>query len=231
MRQAGRLVQEQDAWQSRIGTAQILYQLAAVVGQQGRSQEAIDLYRQVLEMIEHKQASLDILRHIMLYNNLAYHLLLVGDPAAEETIRLGITLAREKGSLSHLPFLYSTSGEIALARGDLDTAEKYFRDGLSMAEQIPIRERIAGLTANLGLVDLRRGNLDQARECFASALQLARQIGSRHLEVRIRIWMAPLLSAEEARTCLNIAQDLAEEAGFQGLLQEIGDLRPDSDQR
>ena len=231
LRQAGRLVQKPDAWQSRIGTAQILYQLAAVVGQQGRSQEAIDLYRQVLEMIEHKQASLDILRHIMLYNNLAYHLLLVGDPAAEETIRLGITLAREKGSLSHLPFLYSTSGEIALARGDLDTAEKYFRDGLSMAEQIPIQERIAGLTANLGLVDLRRGNLDQARECLASALRLARKIGSRHLEVRIRIWMAPLLSAEEARTCLNIAQDLAEEAGFQGLLQEIGDLRPDSDQR
>lgn len=224
LRQAERLCKEPSAQSSCIGLAQVLYQLAGVVGQQGRSQEAIDLYRQVLVMLEHKQASLDILRNIMLYNNLAYHLLLVGDPAAGEYTRLGISLAKEKGSLSHLPFLYSTSGEIALAKGDLDMAEHYFQDGLTLAEQTPFPERIAGLTANLGLVDVRRGDLDQARQHFTSALLLAQQIGTRHLEVRIRIWLAPLLPAEEARLCLETAHELAEQGGMHGLLEEIASL-------
>src|SRR4029079_7927326 len=131
---------------------------AAVVGQQGRSLEAIDLYRKALGMMERGEEKLDILRNIMLYNNLAYHLHLIGDPAASDYIREGIKLAQEKGSLTHLPYLYSTAGEIALAHEELDVAEQYFRDGLSLAEQIPIPERIAGCTANLGLVARRRGD-------------------------------------------------------------------------
>jgi tetratricopeptide (TPR) repeat protein len=144
-----------------------------------------------------------------------------------EYIKKGIDLAKERGSLSHLPYLYSTSGEIALANGDLDAAEKYFSEGLALAEKIPIPERIAGMTANLGLVANERGDIDLARERLGTALKLVEPLGNHHLEVRIRIWLAPMLSLEDARACLNAARVLAEQGGLQGLLEEIEELEKD----
>jgi tetratricopeptide (TPR) repeat protein len=224
LREAERLLHERGIHSSTVTLPQIMYQLAGAVGQQGRSPEAIDLYRQVLDMLDRGSASLDILRQIMLYNNLAYHLHLDGDPSAAEYIQAGIELARDKGSLSHMPYLLSTSGEIALARNDLQGAENYFRDGLALAEQIPVPERVAGLTANLGLVAKARGESDLARERLRKALDLAAQLGSHHLEVRIRIWLAPLLSYEEGVLCLKAARTLAEQDGLRSLLEEIGGL-------
>jgi len=224
LREAERLLHERGIHSSTVTLPQIMYQLAGAVGQQGRSPEAIDLYRQVLDMLDRGSASLDILRQIMLYNNLAYHLHLDGDPSAAEYIQAGIELARDKGSLSHMPYLLSTSGEIALAQNDLQGAENYFRDGLALAEQIPVPERVAGLTANLGLVAKARGESDLARERLRKALDLAAQLGSHHLEVRIRIWLAPLLSYEEGVLYLKAARTLAEQDGLRSLLEEIGGL-------
>jgi tetratricopeptide (TPR) repeat protein len=174
--------------------------------------------------MERGEGTLDTLRNIMLYNNLAYQLHLLGDASATTYIQKGIQLAQERGSLSHPPYLYSTSGEIALADEDLDTAEKYFRDGLRLAKQIPLRERIAGMTANLGLVAKARGKMDLAREQLQKALTLVEPLGNHHLEVRIRIWLAPLLAAQEAQACLNTARVLAERDGLYGLLEEIAQL-------
>ena len=105
-----------------------------------------------------------------------------------------------------------------------DTAEEYFRNGLRLAEQIPIRERIAGMTANLGLVAKARGEMDLAREQLQKALTLVEPLGNHHLEVRIRIWLAPLLPAQEAQACLHSARVLAERDGLNGLLEEIKPL-------
>jgi tetratricopeptide (TPR) repeat protein len=160
----------------------------------------------------------------MVYNNLGYYLHLLGDASAIDYIEKGINLAKDRGSLSHLPYLYSTSGEIALANGDLDAAEKYFNDGLLLAEQIPFPERIAGITANLGLVAKERGDIDLARERLKAALKLVEPLGNHHLEARIRIWLAPLLSLREARTCLNSARILAQQGGLSGLFDEIEEL-------
>ncbi len=161
LHEAERLLHEQKgSFDSQVTTVQIGYSLASVFGQQGRSVEAVEQFLKVLEMMRSGEGTLDTLRNIMLYNNLAYQSHLLGDPSAATYIQKGIQLAQERGSLSHLPYLYSTSGEIALAAHDLDTAEKYFRDGLRLAEQIPLPERIAGITANLGLVAKARGQLD-----------------------------------------------------------------------
>jgi DNA-binding SARP family transcriptional activator len=212
------------SFRSQVTSVQIKYSLAGVFGQQGRSLEAIEQFRQVLEMLERGEGSLDTLRNIMLYNNLAYQLHLVGDASATGYIQAGIRLARERGSLSHLPYLYSTSGEIALARGDLHAAETYFQEGLDLAGQVPLPERIAGLTANLGLVAIEQGRTDLGRERLQKALELVRPLGNGHLEVRIRLWLAPLLSPAEARRCLEPARILAEQGGLAGLLEEIGEL-------
>jgi len=226
LREAERLLREhKGTYKSKVTAVQIKYSMAGVFGQQGRSLDAIEQFRETLDMLQRGEGTLDTLRNIMLYNNLAYYLHLIGDPSALTYIQQGIKLAKERGSLSHLPYLYSTSGEIAMANGDLDAAEKYFKDGLVLAEQIPIPERIAGMTANLGLVAIERGDTELARERLQTALNLVEPLGNHHLEVRVRIWLAPLLSRKDARACLNSARMLAKDGGLEGLLEEIEKLK------
>lgn len=221
LREAERLQNQQAGHSGSNILPVISYELASVIGQQGRSVEAIALYHETLKMLEQGNGKLDMMRTIMLYNDLAYQLHLAEDTSAKEYIQKGIQYAHEKGSLSHLPFLYSTSGEIALAHHDLDAAENFFHDGLTLAEKIPMPERIAGLTANLGLVSIQRGDTTLACEQLKNALTMAEQLGNRHLEVRIRIWLAPLLSPEEAVSCLDAAHTLAAQGGLSSLLEEI----------
>lgn len=213
------------AYQTQITPARRKYQLAAVLGQRGKSAEAVAAYRAALELAQGNPGSLDITRSIMLYNNLAYHLHLLGDQrAAADAVHAGIDVAQEKGSGSHLPYLLSTSGEIALAQNDLDAAERFFDQGLAAARAMPIPERVAGITANLGLVKKARGQNDAARELLTDARERADAVGNGHLAVRIRIWLAPLLSDADARTCLREAYEIAEANGYAGLLHEIAAL-------
>jgi tetratricopeptide (TPR) repeat protein len=223
-REAQKLLDQQPGYSGLITNGLLQYQLASVVGQQGKSVEAVTLYRSALAFVQEDSASLDLLRQIMLYNNLAYHLSLLGDPSAADYARAGMKLAQERGSLSHMPYLLSTSGEIALRQGDLETAEEYFSQGLRLAEQVQVPERIAGLTANLGLVARQRGQTDQARQYLQQSLTLADQLGVLHLAVRIRIWLAPLLPVEEARQQLLTARRIAEGSGFLELLEQIASL-------
>jgi DNA-binding SARP family transcriptional activator/predicted ATPase len=225
VREAERLLSSQAPGASRVSLAQIKYQLAGIVGQQGRAAESVALYREALDLTLNDQQTLDLLRQIMLYNNLAYQLHLLGQqPAAAEYAQAGIKLAQERGSLTHLSYLLSTSGEIALAQGDLDLAETYFNEGLALARQVPIAERIAGHTANLGLVAIRRGQAELARTRLRDALVQAQAVGGGHLSVRIRLWLAPLVPPEEAAGLLREARAAAEEAGYFGLLEEISRL-------
>jgi predicted ATPase len=225
LREAERLLLEPGrTFDTKVTLTQIKYSLAGAFGQQGQTREAVEQFRQVLDIVERGEGRLDTLRNIMAYNSLAYYLHLLGDASAIDYVKKGIALAKDRGSLSHLPYLYSTSGEIALANGDLDAAEKYFSDGLALAEQIPFPERIAGLTANLGLVAKEHGDIDLARERLQTALKLVEPLGNGHLEARIRIWLTPLLPLSEARVCLNSARILAQQGGLSGLLDEIGEL-------
>jgi DNA-binding SARP family transcriptional activator/predicted ATPase len=224
LREAERLLRAQPPGSCAIRLAQIQYQLAGAAGQQGRGREAVALYMQALAQIQQDETALDLLRHIMLYNNLAYHLHLLGDPAASQYAWAGIQLAQARGSMTHLSYLLSTSGEIALAGGELDLAEENFTKGLALAREVPIPERIAGHLANLGLVAIRRGDPSLARQRLMEGLQQARAVGARHLEVRIRLWLAPLEPAAEAARLLSEARALAQTANFGQLLEEIDRL-------
>jgi tetratricopeptide (TPR) repeat protein len=225
LREAERLLQDRAGGVvTKITSLQIKYHLGAVLGQQGRIEEAVAMYREVLDSIQRDEGKLDTFRNIMLYNHLAYYAHLLGDASAAMYAQTGIKLAQEKGSLSHLSSFYSTLGEIALAKGELDTAENHFLEGLKIAEQTPIPVHVAGLTANLGLVAKARGQDDVAREQLQKALNLVQSLGDRHLEVRIRIWLAPLLAEEDAHASLSSARVLAEQGGLKGLLEEIGKM-------
>jgi tetratricopeptide (TPR) repeat protein len=212
----------------RISRAQIAYQLGGVLSQRGEIAAAVAQYREALRLSE-VDRPLDLLRGIMVYNNLAHNLNLLADPEAIEYARLGIQAAREKGSLSHLPYLLSTSGEIALTQNRLEEAQALFEEGLNIAEQIPLPERIAGLTANLGLVAARRGRREEALGHLARSLDSADAVGAQHLAVRIRMWLVPLSPPDEARRRLVEARELAERGGYTQLLGELASLEVEFD--
>lgn len=224
LREAERLMAAPRSFESHLTPARLEYQLAGTLGQQGKLAEAITLYRQALALVDENPEMLELQFQILLYNNLAYNLYLEGDPSAFDYVRTGLQLARDKGSLTHQPYLLSTSGEIALARNELDAAEDLFTEGLRLAQDLSIPERIAGLTANLGLVALQRGDSDLARQHLTDALARADKLSANHLATRIRIWLAPLLPPDQAREQLRDARRTAEASGFRLLLEEMAQL-------
>jgi len=197
---------------------QIKFELGGVSAQQGDLKQAVALYQEALEIADSQDASR---WQILARNNLAYHLHLLGDPAANEHAQAGLKLAQEKGMLSLQTYLFSTLGEIALAANDLDIAEKRFADGLALAERLSIPERVAGLTANLGLVAARRGQTGVAIHRLSTALAQADSLGTQHLAAQIRLWLIPLLPPAEARAMLAEARAIAESGNRRRLLEEI----------
>src|SRR5262249_37220037 len=151
--------------------AQVRFELGNVLAQQGDLPRAIERYREALAAAERAEATIP--QRILILNNLAYHLHLLGDPSASEFAQAGLRLAQEKGVLSFQTYLLSTLGEIALAAEDLPAAEQYFAEGLALAEQLSLPERIAGITANLGLLALRGGQTALAIHRLSSALARA----------------------------------------------------------
>jgi DNA-binding SARP family transcriptional activator len=224
LREAERLLGQPRPFTSRITRALLNYQLGSVMSQQGRHLEAVAFAKEALRLSEQDETALDLLRQVMVYNHIAYNLLLLNDFSAADYARAGVKAAQEKGVFSHLPYLLSTSGESALAQNDFDSAEQFFLQGLALAEEIHLAERIAGLTANLGLLAQARSQPDLAREYLRRALAHPGAASNKHLSVRIRLWLAVLLTGDEARDLLGEARLIAESAGFTRLLEQIEQL-------
>jgi DNA-binding SARP family transcriptional activator len=210
-----------------VALAQVRFELGSVAAQQGDLPRAVAYYHEALAVADgaaDDQSQLDgaLTWRILARNNLAYHLLLLGDlGAAGRYADEGVALAEERGAIGMQPYLCSTSGEIALARGDLDGAEAAFTAGLDLAERLHIPERVAGITANLGLLALRRGHAALAIHRLSAALATADALGTRHLAAQVRVWLAPLLPPAEARAALAEARAIAESGGRQRLQEEI----------
>jgi DNA-binding SARP family transcriptional activator/predicted ATPase len=207
-----------------IYAAHLDFELGSVAAQQGDLGRAISLYRLALTGAQQSHDPEALPRTILAHNNLAYHLHLLGDQAAIQFARDGLALAQKTGMLTLQPYLLSTSGEIALAAGDLDQAERYFEQGLALAEQTQNTERIAGLTANLGLVALEQSNLPLAIHRLSAAMAQADALGTRHLAAQIRLWLAPLLPRREALLRLAEARSIAEQGGRHRLLNDLARL-------
>jgi tetratricopeptide (TPR) repeat protein len=198
--------------------AQIKFELGSIAAQQGDLPRALGLYREALAAAE--QAG-SVQFQILAHNNLAYHLHLLADASAAEHAQAGLKIATDHGVLLLQPYILSTLGEIALAGGDLRTAEERFSAGLALAERLNIPERIAGLTANLGLVALEQHSPPLAIHRLSTALAQADALGTWHLAAQIRLWIAPLLPRAEARERIAEARVIAEQGGRQRLLGQV----------
>lgn len=198
----------------------IRFELGNIAARRGDLTTAIAYFRAAFAVSQPMSTDREMRIHILACNNLAYHLHLQQDPTALDYAQRGLTLAHEKGALSALPYLYSTVGEIELARNALDAAEQAFQEGLVLAQQFAAAERIAGLTANLGLIARAREEEETARHLLTMALEQIEALKIRYPAVQLRLWLAPLLPAAEAQDMLDKARQIAKEDGYQQLLAE-----------
>ncbi len=223
LQRAEALLRQQSQQPDPARLAQIKFAQGSVAAQQGNLEQAVALYREAIQLGE--QGGSEALRVLILgYNNLAYHLYLLDDATAIDYARQGLQLAQDQGALGWQPFLFSTLGEIELARGDLDAAELHFKEGLALAERLSLPERIAGLMANWGRIAHQRGDTALAVERLASAFAQADALGLPHLAAQIRLWLVPFLPIHEARAALAQVRAFAEATGRKRLLDEVNDL-------
>ncbi len=215
---------DQQLQPDRSSQALVMFELGSLTAQQGNLAQAIQYYRQSLAVANQSDEESFLEARILATNNLAYHLLLMGDPSARETIQSGLKLAREKGVIGLEAYLLSTYGEVALAAGELDLAEKCFTEGQEVAERFEVKERVAGLTANLGLVALAKGQTALAIHRLSTALGLADALGTRHLAAQIRLWLVPLLPGSQAGGLLEEARSFAIESGRMLLIEQADRL-------
>lgn len=221
LQKAAALLRDESGPVDHVRLGQVFFELGSIKAQQGDLPQAVSLYRDALALAESSDGPMAYPLRILAYNNLAYHLHLLHDPTAIDYAQKGLRLAQEKGVLGLQLFLLSTLGEIVLGANEVDAAERYFVEGLALAESLSVPERIAGLTANLGLVAARRGQTASAIHRLSTALARADALGTQHLAAQIRVWLAPLLPPDEARTTLAEARAMAESGGRKRLLEEV----------
>jgi tetratricopeptide (TPR) repeat protein len=237
---AGREAAKESAASER-EIAQADFELGNIAAQQGRLAEAIDYYKNVLahsplddgagsssgKEISEQERDQALRSHTLALNNLAYHLMLMGDPDAGDYIEQAIALAQEKGMLSVYAYLYSTQGEIALAREDFTAAGNAFQRALAYAQRLNQPERIAGIIANLGLLALAQGKNEVAIQRLSSARTQADAISSRFLAAQIRLWLAPLVDPATADTLLHEAQEIINAGHYYRLQPQLERLETD----
>jgi tetratricopeptide (TPR) repeat protein len=222
LRAAEALIAKQPPGGDNSSLAQVRFELGSVMAQQGDLVRAIAYYHEAMAVADGDAGTSAEPWRVLARNNLAYHLHLLGDlDSAERHIAEAMALAEDRGAISLQPYLFSTAGEIALARGNLGEAERLFTVGMALAERLHIPERVAGLGANLGLVALRREEESLAIHRLSTALARADALGTRHLAAQIRVWLAPLLPRTEACAALAEARAIAESGGRTRILAQI----------
>jgi tetratricopeptide (TPR) repeat protein len=166
------------------------FELGNLFAERGDLAEAMSNYQQVITLAERER---NAYQQVLGYNNLAYHAAVAGDIAlARRAIEQGLTLA-DNHSL-HMPrsYLYSSRGEVELAEGRPDEAQKWFQRALEEARKRGDNAQIANLQANLGRVAWAQGDLDQALSLLEVARQTVTGLTAQHLTAQIELWLAEL---------------------------------------
>ena len=127
------------------------------------------------------------------YNNLAYATLLGGDvTTARAAVERGLAFIESNQLLRPRQYLYSTSGEVALAEGKFEAAEAWFHRALEEARIYDNETHTINVRAHLGRVAWARGDVDQAAQMLTAALREIPTDGALYLRAQIELWLADL---------------------------------------
>jgi DNA-binding SARP family transcriptional activator len=166
------------------------FELGNLMAERGDLAQAVDAYRDTIRLA---QEAGELMQEVLGYNNAAYHTMLMGDvPEARKLIEAGLRLAESTSLRVPLQFLYSTSGEIALAAQVWDEAEMWFKRGLAEVERTGNKRQLANYDANLALAARGRGDLDGALLLFEKASSQLGNTPAPHLRIQIDLWLTEL---------------------------------------
>jgi tetratricopeptide (TPR) repeat protein len=146
---------------------QIAFERGNLLANRGDLRAALAAFAEALQLA---RAVKNPLYEAMAHNNLAYHAMLAGElDMAHKHMRDAEALA-EQYALSFLwQYVHSTAGEIALAQGQLDTADRAFARALDAARAWDNRVHIANVRVNQALVAHTRNDLAQAHALLDEA--------------------------------------------------------------
>jgi DNA-binding SARP family transcriptional activator/predicted negative regulator of RcsB-dependent stress response len=165
------------AWQHQLTglDAQITFERGNLLANRGDLSAAVAAFAEALRMAE---TSSNPVFMTMARNNLAYHTLLLGDvEQAQHHVDVAVELA-ERYALGFLwQYVWSTAGEIALARKELDSAEAAFEHAFEVARAWGNRVHMANVHVNQALVAQARSRLDRAREHLEAARAVFGDVG------------------------------------------------------
>ena len=149
---------------------QIDFERGNLLADRGDRQAALAAFGDALRLA---QASANPITMAMAHNNLAYHSLLAGDVAqAEKHIRAATEITARHAIGLLWQFVYSTTGEIALAQGKLDEADTAFAKAYAEAHARGNRVHQANLRINQAAVARARGDQDRAVVLLTEARDL-----------------------------------------------------------
>ena len=136
--------------------------------------------------------------------------------AAQAHFEEALKVAR--GHDAGLPRLINNLGSVALARDELERAERLFNDSLELQQEQPDDESRALALLNLGLVALRRGSRDIARDLIVQSLASSAALGhSEFIVSNLEILAAIVFAEEEPREAarlLGLSDTLQSSTGF-----------------
>ncbi|UCG42276.1 MAG: sigma 54-interacting transcriptional regulator [candidate division WOR-3 bacterium] len=188
-----------------------LINLANVAAEQGRSMEAVDMYRECLRLDE--QSANPLARAISIYN-LGWALMRTGrwEEAAENLYRT-VEISEQYGYLKLQLKAASCLGSLYLKRNQLDKAELQFQSIVDAETPEPrFVLTLVNALANLGRTRLRSGNLAAGRRAFDRALAQCDRSVTPNQRAGVLLGLAELAVAErrfdEARRHIDVAAEL-----------------------
>ena len=175
--------------------AQSAFERGNLLANRGDLRGAIPAFEESLRIAA---ASANPVQQMLSHNNLAYHLMLLGDlDPAQAHIREALALAERYALGMAWQYVYSTLGEIALAVGKLDEADAAFERALVAAQSWNNDVQIANLRVNQALVARARSELDRARELLAEAQAAFGAAVEPYVRDKIARYRAELLDDQE----------------------------------
>lgn len=203
------------------------FELGNLLSMRGRLPEAIDCFAAVAN--DARLANIPVQQTLAL-NNQAYNEHLIGDlDAARKHMDAALQLDDQYAFLHMRQFLYSTSGEIALASGEFDQAEQWLNRSIEEASAVGNVVQIANATARLGQLAQLRGDLDTALVLIQEARRKLAGESDRFLQAKMALWQSDLHQARgemaAAAEALDAAEAILSDSQYQGLIDRASSLR------
>ena len=170
-------LQQSPVFTEQDNQAQAILAMAQINYQLGNWNEAENLARQALQIVEAKGDRAGL---AMVWGQLGSIERNRGNwDEAERLYRQSLELRTELGDRSGMASSWGVLGDIERKRGNWDEAERLFRQSLELQTELGDRSGMATSWGVLGDIERNRGNWDEAERLYRQCLEIETELGDR----------------------------------------------------